>query len=191
MGDVEEVPAFGDLAAEGGHGLVVVVVFGLELLAGGGGVVVGSGGGAEDHAMRLRRATDSGSVPDVNDTLIAAGVALVTGGIASLVAPWAQWGVEKRRETRTHRRALLEEWRTGIADLGGSAVALGGSDEAYRDTVWYGSLEQYLSPEVLEKLLDTNVQLLVRRPSGGVRFGTVADELRAEVARIQKDWGLG
>lgn len=49
--------------------------------------------------------------------LIGGAAGLVTGTIGSLLAPWSQWGVEKRRLRRDSRVQRLAEWRAGIAIL--------------------------------------------------------------------------
>lgn len=48
---------------------------------------------------------------------ISAGVGLATGALGSLVAPWANWGVEKRRLCRASRVERIQEWRSGVAAL--------------------------------------------------------------------------
>ena len=51
--------------------------------------------------------------------LIAGGAGLVTGIVGSLFAPWANWGVEKRRLRREGRVKRIAEWREGASQLGG------------------------------------------------------------------------
>ena len=41
---------------------------------------------------------------------------LISGGLASLVAPWMSWGVESERERAKARRALIEEARAVLVD---------------------------------------------------------------------------
>jgi hypothetical protein len=42
---------------------------------------------------------------------------LVTGAIASLIAPWVQWAIEKRRSKLNYRQELIRKWRKEIEDL--------------------------------------------------------------------------
>ncbi|WP_133160822.1 hypothetical protein [Mycobacterium ahvazicum] len=41
----------------------------------------------------------------------------VTGTISSLIAPWANWGIEKRRLRRENRVQRIKEWRAGVTEL--------------------------------------------------------------------------
>jgi hypothetical protein len=49
---------------------------------------------------------------------------LVSGGIASLVAPWVNWRIEQKREKLAHKRALIRRWRV--------------SRDGFRSTRFYG-----------------------------------------------------
>ncbi len=49
--------------------------------------------------------------------LIGGGAGMATGVVGSLFAPWANWGVEKRRLARQRRIERIEEWRAGVAEL--------------------------------------------------------------------------
>lgn len=47
----------------------------------------------------------------------AAVTGLAAGGLASLIAPWAAWGIEKRRLRIVNRKDRIVEWRKGLGDL--------------------------------------------------------------------------
>lgn len=49
--------------------------------------------------------------------LVGGGVGLVTGAVASLIAPWANWGIEKRKLRRAGRVERIREWRAGASQL--------------------------------------------------------------------------
>lgn len=78
--------------------------------------------------------------------VISGGTGLVTGAIASLIAPWANWGIEKRRLTRERRIVRIAEWRAGVGDLDWSEKSTGKSvwgDEITSDIhakSWYVTL---------------------------------------------------
>jgi hypothetical protein len=55
---------------------------------------------------------------EVPVALISGGVGLTTGAIGSLFAPWANWGVEKRRLKHQRRVDRIKEWRDGVKNLG-------------------------------------------------------------------------
>jgi hypothetical protein len=134
---------------------------------------------------------------------------LVTGTAGSLTAPWAQWGVEKRRDRRRRRAELIAEWRAGIDALraaedeaapripfpgggpGGSGSYIvpstGAPDPpAARDTEqnWYETLRPHLSEGAHESLKALRVKKVSQR------IGQIPDLLRAEVVRIERDWKL-
>jgi hypothetical protein len=50
---------------------------------------------------------------------------LLSGGVASVVAPWSNWGVDMRRSDKQYRQTLVESWRKGIAELATEKEALG------------------------------------------------------------------
>lgn len=133
---------------------------------------------------------------------------LVTGTAGSLTAPWAQWGVEKRRLRRQRRVELVAEWRAGIDALraaeskavphipfpggpgrpGGYLVVSTNAPDPpeTRDKLqdWYETLSPYLAKEAHDAL-----QALRGKPVAD-RTGKIPDLLRAEVVRIERDWKL-
>lgn len=76
----------------------------------------------------------------MSDQVLAAlvgGVAgLITGAVSSLVAPWVNWGVEKRRLRFQRRRDLVSEWRAGLSEAEDHGLLSGN----YEHLVWYQSL---------------------------------------------------
>ena len=72
---------------------------------------------------------------------------LLGGGVASLIAPWSQWGVEKRKSDREHRRGLVRAWQAGIAKLESAFEAVG--------TEWYESLRPHLTGDEVETVEGT------------------------------------
>ena len=52
--------------------------------------------------------------PAIVAALIGGTAGLATGVAGSLIAPWSNWGVEKRRIRLQRRQALVDDWRLGI-----------------------------------------------------------------------------
>ena len=48
--------------------------------------------------------------------IIPAITGIITGAIASLFAPWANWGIEKKRLRQTARAKLFEDGRAILSD---------------------------------------------------------------------------
>ncbi|MCD2116456.1 MULTISPECIES: hypothetical protein [Rhodococcus] len=88
--------------------------------------------------------------------LIGAIGGLVSGSVASLVAPWAQWGVDKRRAQRERRTSKIKVWRGEIDKLRKTV-------EDYRSasdvTDYDPDCEHYpLKEAELKRALDLNTQ---------------------------------
>jgi len=72
------------------------------------------------------------------DIVIAGIAGFASGDLASISAPWANWGVEKRRLRRQSRVERISEWRKGVEELrraGEEEAALGhvpGQPRTYR-----------------------------------------------------------
>lgn len=106
----------------------------------------------------------------MSEAIWVAVIGIVGGAVGSFVAPWANWGVEQRRERLAHRRALVQSWREGVARFAKELTYLGKPDErAYLERDWYLSLRPHLQDE----------------PTGWN-----PDTLGEEIARIEQEWGL-
>jgi hypothetical protein len=69
---------------------------------------------------------------------------LLGAGVASVVAPWSNWGVEKRKNDREYKRRLIQSWRNGVAELTSEKEALG--------TRWYETLRPHLTADEILKV---------------------------------------
>jgi hypothetical protein len=112
----------------------------------------------------------------------------VTGTLTSVIAPWMNWTIEKRREERDHRRKLIANWRAMLAHYVESTRA--------RDFLTdhrFLTLRPLLTPLVLTSL-ETVPDVDPRDLADGA-LGIAADpdlELLAhEIDRIERQWGLG
>lgn len=115
-------------------------------------------------------------------------VAAITGVASSLLAPWAHWRVEQRRELRDHRRVLIARWREGIAayeahSLTDGTIMLMPPYEFVTKT-WYAELRRHLKDEttILTVLAGKNVGPAGRDPQ--------AVALYHEVDRLEAEWKL-
>lgn len=78
--------------------------------------------------------------PEVWAALIGGAAGLATGVVGSLVAPWVNWGVDKRRFQHERRRALIDEWRAGVA----ATEQEGDWDNLDREP-WWQTISPYVS----------------------------------------------
>jgi hypothetical protein len=62
-------------------------------------------------------------MPDIVWTAIIGGVAgIVTGSVSSLVAPWANWRIERRKEKLAYRKEQTLKWRQMLSQAATSEV---------------------------------------------------------------------
>jgi len=106
-------------------------------------------------------------------------VSAIVGGLASLFAPWANWGIEKKRLTRQYRADLVRQWREIISDEWFSR-------KSFVNHPLYGPLREHLSKEALDMM----------EPPPNTVFSSLNDidpirnSLSMEIAKIEKKWGL-
>ena len=117
----------------------------------------------------------------------------VTGTISSLIAPWANWGIEKKRLARERRVERVKEWRDGVEDLDWAEAHHG--QEGYlpsdrisgdlRTKSWWATLRPEMAPDVLRKVED-----LSEKPIP-TRHGQISKLIEHEITRIEREkWNL-
>jgi hypothetical protein len=108
---------------------------------------------------------------------------LVSGVLASLVAPWVHWRIEKQRQLVADRKARIEEWRAGLAGAEkGGRIANG----SYLTELWFTSLAGHVRPGVLtSKAARTAV---VDERAGTVDALTLA--IGGEIDRLAEEWDV-
>jgi hypothetical protein len=109
-------------------------------------------------------------------------LALIAGAIDSLVAPWANWRIEKRRQRLAARKEFIAMARR--------AVEAGQDKAAFRETAIYSQLRSLLSERTRREIeSDTiSIQITGGRGSGGKPYYVkhVLDELQA----LERKWKL-
>lgn len=115
------------------------------------------------------------------NALIAGSVGLVTGAIGSLIAPWIQWGVEKKRKKHDRRVELISQWRQIL-------MSPEFSREAIINHPLYGPLRDRLNEKIRRE---------IERPANHfvvTLYSPINSRDRnlvlQEVARIEKEWDL-
>ncbi len=115
---------------------------------------------------------------------------LGAGIVASLIAPWVQLAVERRRETRIHRRQLISHWRGLVARHHNPRKA----DSHIVDDPDFLSLRAHLRPEVRHRLdLEPGTEarpLRVTTNVRGVRVNEDLDIITQEIDRLEREWKL-
>jgi hypothetical protein len=105
-------------------------------------------------------------------------IAIVSGAISSLVAPWAKWGIEKRRALIDYRKKRIAEWRR--------LIQAASSIEDIRSSV-LPELRDHMSKQDLDSFSGAWVTIAPRGadPEKGklVRVSSIVTE-------VEKKWGL-
>lgn len=91
----------------------------------------------------------------VQIALIAGLLGFSGGVVGSLIAPWVNWGIEKRREKLKYRRDLVQRWR--------EAIEKDFDQLAFNDTALYASLRPHLSKDALDAIEGNRIAVRVGR----------------------------
>ena len=109
--------------------------------------------------------------------LIPALSGLLAGIIGSLIAPWVNWGIEKRRERQKRRQEVVRKCRELIDSC---------SKQSFRETQEYRYLRPLLSEKAIEHIeSDTKVWA---RPPG--QPDPLRQAIIEGIERLEKHWGL-
>lgn len=107
-------------------------------------------------------------------------VGLASGAVGSLIAPWVNWGIEKKRLLIAARREFLKECR----ELIHSAPPR----EEFRSSNVYARLLPLLSSGTRELVESETTDIFVVGRIAEVN--SYARRLFDEIAKIEREWGL-
>lgn len=104
--------------------------------------------------------------------------------IKSIVAPWVNWDVEKRRERLKSKKERINSWREYVDNHF--------EWESFRDTSVFSEMKPFLSKAILKELDPPDVHngrpvIHLRSPIGR---DTLKQRLLEEITRIEKQWKL-
>lgn len=122
----------------------------------------------------------------------AVGTFLAGGAVGGVVTARANWGIEKKRDDRKHKRELITSWRIGIASIDDKGSDVDGMPRGYLiqhtsryfRTPWYETLRPHLSDFYRANFEKNNTSVAGGTPR------TLKNHLADEVDRIEHDWGL-
>jgi hypothetical protein len=106
----------------------------------------------------------------------------VIGAGTGLFSPWANWGIEKRRQKLAYRRQLVADWRSKLIPLVGPGADWAGTRNDLLNAPEFASLKPHLKREIATALQARRVRIL------GNDFPL--SEITSEIARIERKWGL-
>lgn len=107
-------------------------------------------------------------------------VGLVSGAVGSLIAPWVNWGIEKRR-------AKLEARRRFIADAR-AELQHNPDKKKFRESVLYSRLRPHLSERTSKEIESDTVTVQMGGRGGGTNnfIPRVLDDIR----ELETKWKL-
>jgi hypothetical protein len=116
--------------------------------------------------------------------IITAGIGFVSGTIGSLFAPWSTWGVEKRRDTRAHRRQRIEGWYEMVHQHAAHP------SEILQDKRWL-SLKSHLDKQVVEPIERSVSHVRVSDgPPGAITSHHELNGVLQEIEDLKREWKL-
>jgi hypothetical protein len=125
-------------------------------------------------------AAQPSSFDPIFNLLIPAPAGLISGVIASLIAPWIQWGIEKRRARRNRKIEL-------IADIRGWLYPGSFERKSYRKSPRYSAIRPFLSVG-LRTAIDSDEEH-IQLDGKHVADQTLRTKLLEEVSELEKKWG--
>lgn len=115
------------------------------------------------------------------EMIISAVIGLISGAIGSLIAPWINWGVEKKRKRYERRVELIDIWR----------------DILISDNFDRIDILEHSTYGILKSLLDNDVIRVIERSPNHYNVtvnsntkNSDKDLINEEIARIEKLWKL-
>ena len=120
------------------------------------------------------------------------------GVVAGLFSPWANWGIEKRKQRLQRRRELIAGWRLELIPMVASSqdspeIWAGPKQAKVLSSPLYASLRPHLSKEAIKKIEDPAMGLALNRgetPGGLWAYRFPLKIFVDEIARIEREWKL-
>jgi hypothetical protein len=104
---------------------------------------------------------------------------LVSGTIASLVAPWINWRIEQKREKLAYKKEMIRRWRQFLdrdRDFGESELL---------DSAVYSEMRPHLSSRTVQSIEGGTIDVQVGR-GGYVIRSLILDD----ISRLEEEWDL-
>lgn len=130
--------------------------------------------------IRMSPTPSLGNMEEFLKIVIPAFVGLVSGAIGSLIAPWVNWGIEKKRANLEARRRFIADARAELQH--------NPDKEKFRDSVLYSRLRPHLSEHTSKEIESDTITIQDGGRGGGVNnyIPQVLDEIR----ELESKWRL-
>ncbi len=130
---------------------------------------------------------------ELSKIVIPAVVGLLSGALGSLVAPWINWGIEKKKEKIKSRAQLIKDLREVLAK---EEI----TNREFRNMALYSQIKSYLSKGTVEAIEGSfhegpgvvHRETVVMVVGGGRLAGANPFKNRTldELTDLEKKWGL-
>ena len=122
------------------------------------------------------------------------------GVVAGLFSPWANWGIEKRKQRLQRRRELITGWRLELIPMVASSqdspeIWAGPKQAKVLSSPFYASLRPHLSQGAVKKIEDPTMGLVLSRggasPSnatGPIDFPSRFSLMRLRGSNVSGNW---
>jgi hypothetical protein len=111
-------------------------------------------------------------------------IGFIAGALGSIVAPWVNWGIEKKREKLKYKREMIKSWR--------EFINLNSDWDNFRDTAVFSEMKPFLSQYLISEIdppdfEDGKVVINLRSPIGR---DSLKARLLEEITRLELKWKL-
>ena len=113
--------------------------------------------------------------------IVPAILGLIGGLAASLIAPWVNWGIEKKRMLLESRREMIRSARTYLA-------APTPPRERFRETAIYSRIRPHLSKETIELIESEDV--FVQPDGRGAGANNYRTQVLDDLEKLERKWSL-
>ncbi len=135
-------------------------------------------------------------------------IALISAGIGSLLAPWVNWGIEKRKIKLQDKKHTLDTLRSLVLDeyekfesfmkeyteIGKNKYEKKLYEITYFDALnkhsIFHKIKPFLQNETISILKDSNMLIYADRGASTGQLPTPFEKLMENLSEIEKDWKL-
>jgi len=129
---------------------------------------------------------------ELSKVLVPAVTGLITGTIGSLIAPWVNWGIEKKKLKRKSQEDLMRSAREALSkeDL---------TNKEFRHLPIYSRIKPHLSEQAIKAIEGTHRQdantsneaiIVVMGEERNSGVNPFKNKVFDELAKLEKDWKL-
>lgn len=118
---------------------------------------------------------------ELDQAIISGVIGLITGGIGSLIAPWMNWGIEKKRLRYGRRVIIINELKLIASEKEFDRIKFINSSN-------YRLVRNYFSSETIkdiERPLNHIIAII-----GNPAIDVLRSKVLEDIARIEKIWGI-